>query len=112
MQLHTGAVGFADHSASCHMGQKVRDGFHVVCGDVLKAAVEVFAAGAQVRAGEALKGQACAVRAAADGDDLRRDADGFHRIFRVLDQEHTRDDSNLSQRLIIFLYFIFTAKKQ
>ena len=50
----------------------------------------VISAGAEVRAREPHVGEAGAVGAAADRNDLRLDAAGCHRLFGDIDQVHAR----------------------
>ena len=69
----------------------------------------VISAGAEVRAREPHVGEAGAVGAAADRNDLRLDAAGCHRLFGGIDQVHARlnfffhaenkcDSSNVSKK--------------
>ena len=50
----------------------------------------VISAGAEIRARESHVGEAGAVGAAADRNDLRLDAAGCHRLFGGIDQIHAR----------------------
>lgn len=72
--------------------QDFHDLFHVLEHDELVLAVGVFAAGAQVRAGQAHEGEPRAVGAAADRDDLRLHAVSQHGGLRRLDDLHVRQN--------------------
>lgn len=61
-------------------------------GDILVDAVEVQTACGEVRAGQTLPAQTRAVRAAADGDDARRNICGTHGGLRVFDKVHVGEN--------------------
>ena len=65
---------------------------HPLDGGALAHAVEVEAAGAQIRAGEALPAQDGTIGAAADGDFLRGQTGLFDGLAGVLDQMEVRLD--------------------
>ena len=62
----------------------------------------VISAGAEIRAWESHVGEAGAVGAAADRNDLRLDAAGCHRLFGGIDQMHAR--------LNLFFHVVVTVR--